>query len=312
MYKVNKNIDNFLVLSDLHLEFGELKFDDLSGIDAVVLAGDIEVKARGCAWARNTFGDLPIIYVMGNHEYYGGSIGHTLKKNLLAAKEFEVFVLDNDSVEFNNVRFIGATLWTDYQATGNQSLAMFDAKASMSDFKKIRDEMYRKVSPQRIAQLHMNSKHYINEELGKPFEGASVVVSHHAPCVASIHKRYKENSSHLNASYASNLEEMMDAKKVQAWVHGHVHDSFDYQLSGNLSRVICNPRGYLGVQLNTDFDPRKTVKVSDLMELKIKAFSSPEQSKEQMYGDLFKEESDVEFDLLKQDGTSTQKTFRCN
>lgn len=304
MYKVNKNIEKFLVLSDLHLEFGDLKFDDLSDVDAVILAGDIEVKAKGCAWARNTFKDLPIIYVMGNHEYYGGSIGHTLKKNLEAAKEQGVFVLDNDFVEFNNVRFIGATLWTDYKLTGNQALAMFDAKSSMSDFRKIRDEMYRKVSPQRIAQLHMSSKNYITDQLGKPFDGVNVVVSHHAPSVVSIHKRYKENASHLNASYASNLEDLMDAKKVQAWIHGHVHDSFDYQMSANLSRVICNPRGYLGVQLNPDFDPKKTVKVSDLLQLKSNALLSTEKSKEQMYEELFNKDLEA--------GADSQKGFKFN
>jgi Icc-related predicted phosphoesterase len=90
---------------------------------------------------------------------------------------------------------------------------------------------------------HLATRRFLEESLVAEYSGPTVVVTHHAPSPLSIHDRFKGGKSdHLNAAYASNLEQLMGAAVL--WVHGHTHDSFDYDMYG--TRVVCNPRGYLG------------------------------------------------------------------
>jgi len=63
----------------------------------------------------------------------------------------------------------------------------------------------------------------------------------------------------LTPAYASRLENLICAHEPALWVHGHLHDSVDYQLCE--TRVVCNPRGYLGHALNPNFNPSFVVDV---------------------------------------------------
>ncbi len=243
------------VLSDLHLEFQDFTPPETDA-DVVVLAGDIHVKAKGVPWALKHF-NKPVIYVPGNHEYYGGSLGHTFAKMKAAAQGTSVHVLNDAEVVVAGIRFLCATLWTDYRLTGNEPLAQWDAQQVMSDFKKVRDEQFRKVRPYQLSARNARSKHFLSQALEQPFDGPTVVVSHHAPSELSLHERYKEEPSHLNASYASRLDSLMGPAKL--WIHGHTHDSFDYDLYG--TRVLCNPRGYAPSHLNPDFQPSLIVDI---------------------------------------------------
>ena len=241
------------LLSDLHLEFADYLPLQL-GADVVVLAGDVHTKGRGVAWALKHF-EVPVVYVPGNHEYYSGSLGRTLDKMRKAAAGTHVHVLDRNVVELAGVRFIGATLWTDYRLTGNQPLAEWDARQNLQDFRLIRDEHFTKVRPEGILQRHAKDRFFIEEQLNTPFEGKTVVVSHHAPCELSITERFRRDAKnvHLNASYASRLDHLLGADRVALWVHGHTHDSLDYEVYG--TRVVCNPRGYAPKDTNPDFQP---------------------------------------------------------
>lgn len=238
------------VLSDLHLEFEDYT-PHQTDADIVVLAGDIHLKVKGVLWAKQHF-KQPVVYVPGNHEYYGGSLGHTLAKMQAAAEGSNIHLLHNSSVVLGGVRFVGGTLWTDYRLTGNQPSAMLDAQQVMSDFRKIRDEDYRKVRPAHLAVHHAKTRKFLETTLEQPFDGTTVVVTHHAPSELSISAQYLETGGHLNAAYASNLTPLI-GMQVNTWIHGHVHDSFDYDLYG--TRVVCNPRGYAPNHLNRDFDP---------------------------------------------------------
>lgn len=238
------------ILSDLHLEFGGFEPPEVRA-DVVVLAGDIDLKARGVAWAQKHF-TQPVLYVPGNHEYYRGSLGRTLQKMRELSAGSNVQVMNDDAVTIQGVRFLGATLWTDYRLTGNQPLAEWDAQQSMSDFKTIRDERYRKVRPKDLLEKHARSRSFLSSELDTPFDGPTVVITHHAPCELSIHERFKNQTGHLNASYASRLDHLM-GPAVPLWIHGHTHDSMDYTLHG--TRVMCNPRGYAPKDLNIGFAP---------------------------------------------------------
>jgi predicted phosphodiesterase len=238
------------ILSDLHIEFANWS-PPAADADVVVLAGDIHIKGRAVAWAKAQFPDQPVIFVPGNHDYYGGSLRHTLERMREEATGSNVHVLHDSAVVIDGVRFIGGTLWTDYRLTGNEPLAQWDAQQRLEDFKKIRDEQFSKLKPHKLASKHAQTRAFFHEQFEQPFEGKTVVVTHHAPCELSIHERYRGDKDHLNAAYASRLDHMM-GDHVALWVHGHTHDSFDYEMHG--TRVVCNPRGYAPDDVNPDFN----------------------------------------------------------
>jgi Icc-related predicted phosphoesterase len=242
-----------LILSDLHNEFEPFE-PVTTDADVVILAGDIGTKARAVQWAASAFGSLPIVLVAGNHDLWGSSIPRGYVKMREAAQGTNVHVLQNEQVVIDGVRFLGCTLWTNYRLTGNQPLAMWDARQRMTnDFRKIRNATYGRSSPAYMRDEHAKSVQFLAEQLDAPFAGRTVVVTHHAPTGVSIPKQFREQTqSHLNAAYASNLEHMM-GEAVQLWVHGHTHDSVDLDIAG--TRVVCNPRGYAPDDLNPEFQP---------------------------------------------------------
>ncbi|MGZ6330689.1 MAG: metallophosphoesterase [Parachlamydiaceae bacterium] len=236
------------VLSDLHTEFEKFT-PSLGKADVVVLAGDIGVKARGVEWARAAF-SCPVIYVPGNHEFYGGHLERTLEKMRAAACE-RVRVLDNDELILGGVRFLGATCWTDYTSTGNSFLAKYEAQRELTDFKKIRAAGFRKVRTDDFVMRNHFSFRWLRDRLDERFDGATVVVTHHAPSMQSFgNDRVEGCESHLDASYANVWESLM-GDSVALWIHGHLHRAVDYTING--TRIMCNPRGYPGEE--TGFNP---------------------------------------------------------
>jgi Icc-related predicted phosphoesterase len=245
------------LLSDLHLEFGSFNPPETDA-DVVVLAGDIHIKGRAVDWALKAF-TKPVIFVPGNHDYYGGSTGHTLAKMRDAARGTHVHVLNDEAVTIGDTRFLGCTLWTDYRLTGNEPLAQWDAQQTLHDFKVIRDEQFRKIRPYQLAAYNQRSRNFLESKLDEPFAGKTVVVTHHAPTELSIAERYRQKGEHLNAAFASRLDHLMGGERVALWMHGHTHDNFDYDVYG--TRVVCNPRGYAGEDLNEDFNPSLVLEV---------------------------------------------------
>lgn len=106
------------IISDLHQEFG-ISDLDFSNTDFTILAGDTNLGTKGIEWVKQNIPDKPVIYLLGNHEYYKGSYPKTLNKILEASKNSNVNVLENNMVEFEGIRFHGATLWTDFSLFGN-------------------------------------------------------------------------------------------------------------------------------------------------------------------------------------------------
>jgi predicted MPP superfamily phosphohydrolase len=245
------------VLSDIHLEFAPFE-PPATDADAVLLAGDIWVGPRGVEWAVHTF-DRPVIYVLGNHEYYGGHFKNTLTKMKRVAAGTNVHVLDGEGVILDGVRFLAATLWTDFAITGNPVLAQVEARQSMTDYRRIRAAAYRRLRPSDTRADHLAARTFLQAALSEPFQGTTVVVTHHGPARASIAAAYQSDRSHLNASYVSDLEALL-GPPVLLWVHGPTHFSFDYRLAG--TRVVCNPRGYLPYEPNAAFDPGLVVEIA--------------------------------------------------
>jgi predicted phosphodiesterase len=244
------------ILSDIHLEFAAFE-PPATDADVVLLAGDIWVGPRGIEWAARTF-DRPVIYVLGNHEYYGGHFKNTLTKIKRVAAGTGVHVLDGEALILDGVRFLGATLWTDFAVTGNPVFAQAEAQHNMSDYRHIRAAAYRRLRPADTRADHLAARMFLQAALGEPFDGQTVVVTHHGPARASIAAPYRNGYSHINASYVSDLEVLLGPPAL-LWVHGHTHYSFDYRLGG--TRVVCNPRGYLPHEPNEQFDPGMVVEV---------------------------------------------------
>ena len=109
---------NIHILNDLHIEFEDFKPPETSA-DVVVLAGDIGVGVQGLYWAQRLFPDKPVIYVLGNHEFYNNHTG--LVDALKAEARDNIHVLNDDQVIIDRVRFLGSTLWTDFALMGEGS-----------------------------------------------------------------------------------------------------------------------------------------------------------------------------------------------
>lgn len=236
------------VLSDLHLEFADFVAPTLD-VDVVILAGDIHSLTRGVEWASDTF-HCDVCYVLGNHEFYRGHLDRTLEKAKAKAAP-HVHLLENETFIFRNTRFLGTTGWTDFTSSGDISAAMSIARQEMTDFRLIRTgPSYRRIRPDDIAERNRCSKQWLAAELVKPFDGRSIVITHHAPL---IEVGGDENGGHLTAAYCNAWHGLV--MMADGWVFGHTHCAVDVHLGG--CHLISNPRGYPGE--STGFDAHKIV-----------------------------------------------------
>lgn len=243
--------------SDLHIEFSDCAVYGEQA-DAVVLAGDIDVGTRGVDWIRRQKFNCPVIYVLGNHEYYQHTYPGLLKEIKQRACGGNIHVLENESVTIDGVSFHGATLWTDFALIGDARLSGYTCERVVNDFKLIRHGLSAtKISAADIAEIHRRTLNWFAKSLTDSENGTHVVVTHHAPSVRSVPERYRGNI--LTTSFASDLEAFVFKYKPDYWLHGHLHASSDYSIGG--CRVRCNPRGYPHA-LNAAFDPALTLDIS--------------------------------------------------
>jgi predicted phosphodiesterase len=244
------------IMSDLHLEFAPLSLPEVRA-DAMVLAGDVHVGIKGIDWCREYFPWIPVIYVPGNHEYYGGVMPRLKEKLRLKALKSNVMVLDDDITEIDGITFLGTTLWTDFRLLGDPLPAMNAAKEAINDYRRIRIQpTYRRLKPEDTAVWHRRSRDWLTARLTEPPPGPVVVVSHHAPSTLSLGDA--EPLGLLSAAFASRLEDLITNSRAAIWIHGHIHKSVNYHL-GN-TRVVCNARGY-PEETDSGFDPALVVEI---------------------------------------------------
>jgi DNA repair exonuclease SbcCD nuclease subunit len=272
------------IMSDLHLEYdasfadapalGEQGRDTLDfyskppqpEADLLVLAGDVHSGALAVDWAVRHF-SIPTLLIAGNHEPFGHELFRTIafSRQRASTTNGRVNFLERATweVERHNgerTRFIGATLWTDFRLYETPEASMAIAQERLDDFRVIsveRGYKMRALRPADTVRLHNASVAFLRKELSRPFDGITVVVTHHAPSPRSIAPKFQGNP--LNPAFASNLEVMIRAYEPSLWIHGHMHDSFDYTIGH--TRIICNPRGYFPDQLNPRFDPCLVVEI---------------------------------------------------
>jgi len=226
-----------LIYSDLHLEFKGFEPPQVEA-DLVVLAGDISVRCQGVEWANRVF-SCPVIYVCGNHEFYKSHIDRTLVKMRGVAAE-HVHVLENQVLIIGNTRFLVATAWTDYTATGDYKAAMRVCAEWMTDFKRIRiGDDYRKLRPTDLIARNITTRHFLLTELAKDFRGKTVVVTHHCPLQGVAGEGHE---GHLGAAYYNQWHDLVAQANV--WIFGHTHQAVDTVISG--CRLVSNPKGYPG------------------------------------------------------------------
>lgn len=287
--KFGRSRVNVQVLSDLHLEFEDFHFRPHPQADFLVFAGDLAPGCRGVEWLNLLKTDLPIIYVLGNHEYYKKTYPTLIDQIRLLAND-NVFVLENERVEIDGVCFHGCTLWADFELFFDARNAGWACQQQMNDFRYIRRQPnYSKIRPQDIAAIHRRSKKWLSDSLEDSFSSYNVVVTHHAPSLLSSLDRYKDDI--VTAGYASSLEEFISAREnIDLWIHGHMHNSSDYEVG--VTRVVSNPKGYRGE--NRSFEPLKIVKLKPLC---VKSVSSMRNYITDYFNDLELEEDFLDLQI---------------
>lgn len=261
------------IFSDLHLEDAP-QWDfptEVPDFDVAVVAGDVassvSISVKILAEAPILTGK-PVVLVAGNHEFDHSVLQDNLAAGLAEAEDHHpnIHVLHRRSIVIGGVRFIGATLWTDYELYGSTRDSMIYAGQTMPDHDVIRyrepDGHISRFMPWHTRAEHFLDRGFIADTLAFPHDGPTVVVTHHLPTPRSVAPRFVGHP--LSPAFASNLEPTIIAARPACWVHGHAHHSCDYRIGG--TRVVSNPKGYgpYPKKFRTDndrFDPRLVVEV---------------------------------------------------
>ncbi len=182
-----------------------------------------------------------MVFVAGNHEFYGQAIPKLIGDLKAEAAGTNVHVLSDDSVVIGDVRFLGATLWTDFKLFGTPSISGAAAAGAMSDYKKIRvSPRFSKLKGLDSARFHAASRRWLENELARNFPGPTVIVTHHAPSARCLNPRLLADE--LSPAYASALDELVGSSGAALWIHGHTHVATDFFIGA--TRVLSNQRGY--------------------------------------------------------------------
>lgn len=253
------------IFSDMHRDLnreGGFYEPEPVEADVCVVAGDMHPNLPTSILSLAKVSKrMPVVYVPGNRDYYGGSMQGLLDQARLATKTVPgkgIHLLQDEAVTIGSTRFVGATLWTDFSLAGNTEAAVAKAWSGIADF-----SMIQGWDPAKQAAAHRHSRRFIEETLAVPFDGETVVVSHHSPHPGSIADRFKDDRLGLNAAFHTDLGEFLEgANAPDLWVHGAVHSNFDYRVGD--TRIVCNSRGYQDQPLpeNPDFDPGFVIETS--------------------------------------------------
>lgn len=235
-----------------------------SHCDVIVAAGDIGNEDKAIGFLQMAFPEKPVIFVSGNHEYWGGEIYSAHRKMKEAAAGTNIHYLQGgETIEIEGGTFCGATLWTDYLLT-DSAYAMSNAETLMNDFRRIRIHRnsagelggnggaYAHLKPQYLLGFHHQHLKAIKAVMAEALAADKilVVVTHHAPSAQSLWfdserecmKDFK-NFQPSDVCYASHLDHLMQGEDApQYWIHGHTHVAVDYRI-GN-TRIVSNPKGY--------------------------------------------------------------------
>jgi len=241
------------LISDVHAEFSPWKVTKTSDdVETLIMAGDI-ILIKDFKKHKSFFEQVSklyknVIYVIGNHCWYNGTYPDDLNTLRNHLKSFSnIHVLEKQSIEIGDILFIGGCLWTD--CNKSDPMTMMVLTQSMNDFRIINNGSV-PFTVEDAVKDHEECLKYFRKELGKNKDKKCVVISHHAPSFGCINEIY-HNEHHLNYGYFSNLDQfILDRKQIKVWVHGHVHIPVDF--FRGTCRILSNPRGYCGIERNSD------------------------------------------------------------
>ena len=259
------------VVSDLHLEVKPFSLFIKPEAEVLVLAGDIVALENRCMkmyHLENIINkvEIPIVYVTGNHEYYGfGQVKLTNSiLKTLEAKYPHFHFLDNEVWVHKDVEFIGSTLWSNFDLAQDKMMFCAGVETAINDFNLILSDTVGRLTARDVIGYNMAARQFIDKAVMKPTGLKKCVVTHFIPTEQGIAEQWKNSS--LNPYFACNCEQLMPG--VHTWIFGHTHSSFDFQLtkvhsSGHVlvnCHMVCNPRGY-SIENKGGFDSQKIIDV---------------------------------------------------
>lgn len=247
-------------VSDLHLDSSLMRSIERVG-DVLVVAGDVSYDERLVFdfFERRVPSDMPVVFVPGNHEYECKDVATYSFKELLCPFP-HVHVLEDDAALIEGVCFVGTPLWSDFEGKGAHLRPdALEWARTLNDFKTI-GYQGKRWTPELMALRSQQAQEKVISLLKASEAEKKVLVTHFAPHIGSVHRRYFKNGQPgIDSTYwCNNLPELL--AECDLCIHGHVHDSFDYQVGS--TQIVCNPRGYSRLYdqaENVFFDPRKTV-----------------------------------------------------
>ena len=285
---------NIQLLSDLHLESNpHFRPTPLPGADVLVLAGDIGSYQKGSLLTEMDIEDFglarfsplpaacggagwptPVLFVPGNHEYDGLEFEQADARLRASCQRLGLIWLDRQSVVLGGVRFVGCTLWADFDALTRCQVGPDQTRAGttpLAEQLKMRDKAFRAANfylkknhalrhgqpmlAEDMREVSLTSQAWLRSALALPFDGPTVAVTHFAPSLLSADPRYGITPG--TAGFCNSLDELLPLAKV--WLHGHLHCPNDYVQHG--CRVVANPLGYARKEEQQAFRPSLLVEV---------------------------------------------------
>ena len=235
------------LFSDLHLEFANhdpshiWTKKDTDKEQILILAGDIDLGDNGQWWMDKLSDSFKyVIRILGNHEGYQNDYYKVIEAwkayELSGPKNFHF--LHNDQRIIEGVRYLGGTMWTDFN--DGDINAVLSARVILSDYRDIRVG-FDYMTPEFATREHDKFMDFLLKKFEERYDGKTVVITHHSP--GNAIKRSRNTGYELDHAYYANLEKLIgDYNVVDLWCHGHLHTSEDYLI--NETRVVCNPYGY--------------------------------------------------------------------
>lgn len=284
------------LLSDLHLEtHPQWRPSPAPGADVTVLAGDIGSYQTGHQMQDDDFGltpfsplagwPTPVIFVPGNHEYDGFDFDEAHARLHECCQRLGLIWLERsthvgpwkDSAG-RPVRFVGTTLWTDFDAlcpaglvTAAGPVSGAGAANALTQQLQQRNKAFRaanyylkKTGTTRDSQPYLSEavraqgltcQAWLRSALTEPFDGSTVVVTHFAPSLRSADPRYGLVPG--TAGFCNALDDLLPY--ANAWLHGHLHAPSLYEQAG--CRVWANPLGYARKNEQVHFQPQGCITV---------------------------------------------------
>jgi len=221
------------IVSDIHLDYNDINQNDFNNIikpsaEILIIAGDL----------GNPFNDnyknfllfysllfIKIFIISGNHEYYYNDIHETNAKIAEICSNFDnIHFLNNTTYEYNNILFIGTTLWSDTTNIKNYDLS------TIRDYRNIKN-----FTQYKSNQLFRQNIEFIEKELEK--NKTSIVITHHAPSFRCIPEEFKEDI--LNTCFYSNLEYLFEYTNILVWIYGHTHNNCNIKINDTVMISNC-------------------------------------------------------------------------